>query len=117
MEIRYYKNEDGNIPFEEWFDSLTPDQQIKVDARLDRVELGNLGDTNNEGEGVFALRGKGEFTYRIYCMKDGLELVILLCGGIKSKQQQRDISLARSLKKEYKERKDNDDVTVNRQQD
>ena len=80
---------------------------------LTRVQLGNMGTTNTEGEGIIALRGKGEFSYRIYCIKEAQQLVILLCGGIKSKQQSKDIKLSHKLKQEYKDRREELDVTVN----
>ncbi len=42
--------------------------------------------------------------YRVYFGKDGTEIVILLGGGTKKKQQ-RDIEAARLLWQEYKSRK------------
>jgi putative addiction module killer protein len=42
--------------------------------------------------------------YRIYCGRDGQELIILLAGGTK-KQQQNDIDRAEKLFAEYKARK------------
>jgi len=113
--IKYYRTKDGKIPFLEWFNDLTPREKLIIDSRLDRVILGNLGNTSNEGKGVIALRKiKGDFTYRIYFMYDGQELVILLQAGLKSKQQQKDIDLSHDYKQDYEDRKATNDGSVDR---
>jgi putative addiction module killer protein len=60
--------------------------QARVDARLDRVILGNFGDCKNIGEGVFELRLAFGPGYRIYYGLDGAELVLLV--AIKSPKQE-----------------------------
>ena len=57
-----------------------------------------------EGEGVSALRIDFSSGYRVYFGQDGGQLVILLAGGTK-RRQENDIQLARSLWSEYKKRK------------
>jgi len=57
-----------------------------------------------EGEGVSALRLDFGAGYRVYFAQDGEQLVILLAGGTKRRQQE-DIELARRLWSEYKKRK------------
>ena len=48
-EIRRYIRPDGRIPFLEWYYALRDGKaQVKVDARLERVSLGNLGDYKSE---------------------------------------------------------------------
>jgi putative addiction module killer protein len=69
-------------------------------ARLERVELGNLGDHRGIGEGVFELRIDFGPGYRIYFGLDGSELVVLLIGGTK-KTQQRDIDTAKHYWRNY----------------
>ena len=64
--------------------------RARVQTRLDRVELGNFGDYRAVGAGVFELRIHHGPGYRVYYGRDGDELVILLAGGAK-KRQQRDI--------------------------
>ena len=64
--IQTYVTEDEVCPFEEWFESLDPQVQIRIDVRLDRVKLGNFGDHKSVGDGVFELRfifGPG---FRVY---------------------------------------------------
>jgi len=65
-------------------------------TRINRLRLGNSGDSESVGEGVSELRvdvGKG---YRVYYTRIGLQLVLLLIGGDKSSQD-RDIKKAKSL--------------------
>ncbi len=69
-----------------------------------RLEEGNFSNVKPEGEGVSALRLDFGPGYRVYFGQDGEELVILLAGGTKHRQQN-DIELARSLWAEYKMRK------------
>jgi putative addiction module killer protein len=57
-----------------------------------------------EGQGVSALRLDFGPGYRVYFAHDGEQLVILLAGGTKRRQQE-DIQLARLLWSEYKKRK------------
>ena len=100
-EIRIYKTKEEKEPFLEWFRSLR-DKLVKtrICDRLDRVELGNLGDYKMVGEGVFELRFN--FGIRIYYGQIGNVVVLLLCGGDK-KNQSRDIRKAQGYWREYNE--------------
>ncbi|UTO27868.1 type II toxin-antitoxin system RelE/ParE family toxin [Bartonella harrusi] len=87
--------------FTEWLDSLKDKQaQKKVAARILRLEYGLLGD-------VKYFRGIGELKinhgpgYRIYFVKQGQEIILLLNAGDKSTQQ-KDIEKALQLVKEIK---------------
>ncbi|MBD1924857.1 type II toxin-antitoxin system RelE/ParE family toxin [Trichocoleus sp. FACHB-90] len=103
-EIRLYITSDGRIPFKEWFDSLRDAKtQVKIDTRLNRVELGNLGDYQSVGEGVCELRIDYGPGYRIYFGQIGSTIVLLLCGGDKSTQTQ-DIRIAKEYWTEYRSR-------------
>lgn len=65
-------------------------------SRIERMEDGNFGDHRSVGGGVSELRinvGKG---YRAYYTIRRNTVVILLCGGDKSSQQQ-DIKLAQQM--------------------
>ncbi|MGD0888285.1 MAG: type II toxin-antitoxin system RelE/ParE family toxin [Acidobacteriaceae bacterium] len=99
-EIRIYENEEGHAPFSEWMDRQEAPLYGKLMARLERVELGNLGDHRGIGEGVFELRIDFGAGYRIYFGLDGSELVVLLIGGTK-KTQQRDIDTAKHYWRNY----------------
>lgn len=101
-EIQLYATPEGKIPFEKWFNSLRDiNARAKIRIRLDRVGQGNLGDYKSAGEGVFELRIDYGPGYRIYFGQVGLQIVIFLCGGDKSTQEQ-DISKAQEYWEDYK---------------
>jgi len=83
--------------FDKWVSKLKDRQASKAIAmRLDRAISGNLGDIQPVGSMVSEMRifiGKG---YRLYFTIKGSEIIILLCGGDKSTQQQ-DIKLAKHI--------------------
>jgi putative addiction module killer protein len=89
--------------FDDWFVGLK-DRLVKqrIQARIDRVEDGNLGDHKAVGEGVSEMRLSFGAGWRIYYTMRGLEIVVLLAGGDKSNQQS-DIELAKALSKQLKE--------------
>jgi putative addiction module killer protein len=99
--ILIYERTDGRCPFLDWLTGL---KEIKtraaIRARLDRVRLGNLGDSKSVGDGVHELRISFGPGYRVYFGQDGLLLVVLLCGGDKGSQK-RDIAKAKTLWREY----------------
>jgi len=102
MIVREYRDASGFSPFAVWFRALDPVAEAKVARALARLELGNTSNVKGVGAGVFKVDfGPG---YRIYFGKDGDEIVILLGGGTK-KRQQRDIEAARGRWQDYKDRK------------
>jgi putative addiction module killer protein len=74
-------------------------------ARLNRVRLGNLGDCQSVGGGVHELRIDFGPGYRVYYGRQGLLVVVLLCGGTK-RTQARDIVTAQAYWKEYLDAKE-----------
>ena len=103
MKVREYIKEDGSIPYKEWFDSLSSQAAVKVTVAMTRLEQGNLSNIKWFG-GFGECRIDWGPGYRIYLVKDGSDLIVLLGGGTKLRQQA-DIDRARSLFKEYKNRK------------
>jgi putative addiction module killer protein len=99
-EIRIYEDEEGRAPFSEWMDRQDAPLYGRVMARLERVELGNLGDHRGVGDGVFELKIDFGPGYRVYFGLDGSELVVLLIGGTK-KTQRRDIETAKQYWRNY----------------
>ncbi|MDH3359587.1 MAG: type II toxin-antitoxin system RelE/ParE family toxin [Desulfobulbaceae bacterium] len=98
-----YLREDGTSPYEEWFMKLDSVAAAKITTAILRMEQGNLANVKwFSGIGEYRLNwGPG---YRVYIGREGKKLVILLGGGIK-KGQQKDISRALALWKEYRHRK------------
>jgi putative addiction module killer protein len=80
-----------------WFQTLR-DRTAKgrIAARIERVQLGNFGDTKSVGDGVRELRMDFGPGFRVYFTQRGERIILLLCGGDKSSQQ-RDIARARQL--------------------
>ena len=103
--IRVYQKKDGKRPFSNWFNKLRDRKaQVRIDARLARVQLGNFGDTKAVGEGVLELRIDYGPGYRVYLGRDGSAVVILLLGGDK-RTQSKDIDTAKKYWADYKARK------------
>lgn len=76
----------------------------KVVTYLRRIETGNTSSLKSVGAGVHECRIHWGPGYRIYLGQEGKQLVILLAGGTKKRQQQ-DIARAQQLWQEYKNRK------------
>jgi putative addiction module killer protein len=70
--------------------------RARIAARIDRLALGNPGDVAPVGEGVSELRLHFGPGYRVYFKRQGLILILLLCGGDKSTQT-KDIETAKAL--------------------
>ncbi|HLO88270.1 MAG TPA: type II toxin-antitoxin system RelE/ParE family toxin [Nostocaceae cyanobacterium] len=101
-EVERYITLEGKVPFDEWFNSLRDNQaKIKINKRLDRVRVGNLGDCRSVGQGVYELKIDYGPGYRVYFGQVGNIVVILLCGGDKSTQDQ-DIKQAINYWKDYR---------------
>lgn len=87
--------------FAKWFTGLRDRKaKARIQARIDRVEMGNFGDVSPVGEGVSELRifyGPG---YRVYFVKRNSVVVILLSGGNKSSRQS-DIAKAKEIAKQF----------------
>jgi putative addiction module killer protein len=93
---------DGRSPFAEWLDLLPLAARARVQARILRFEMGNLGDWKSVGSGVRESRLDYGPGYRVYFACAGKDL-ILLCGGDKTTQS-RDIEAAKAFWKDYRRR-------------
>jgi putative addiction module killer protein len=83
-----------------WFESLRDRMaKTRILIRLRRLSLGNFGDVKAVGEGVSELRIDYGPGYRIYFLRKGATLVVLLGGGVK-RTQTRDIQRAIALSKD-----------------
>jgi len=73
-----------------------------INRRIDRLDHGNPGDAKPVGEGCFEMRIDYGPGYRVYYKDTGQEIIIILCGGDKSTQQE-DIDRAKRLAREEEE--------------
>ena len=89
--------------FDLWLVGLR-DRQARagIAARIRRLSLGNPGDVKPVGEGLSEMRIDYGPGYRVYFMRRGPLVVVLLCGGDKSSQD-RDIALAKTIAAQWKE--------------
>lgn len=89
--------------FDAWFRALR-DQKAKarILARLRSASFGNFGDCASVGEGVSELRIHTGPGYRVYFVRTGEVVYVLLVGGDKSSQDA-DIAKAKRLAAALKE--------------
>lgn len=74
----------------------------RIAVRIDRLADGNPGQVRDVGEGVSELKIDYGPGYRVYYIRRGKEVFLLLCGGDKSTQA-KDIAEAKRIAKEWKE--------------
>lgn len=92
--------------FDRWLRRLKDRQgRLRIIARIDRLAHGNPGDVKAVGGGVSELRLTYGPGYRVYFAQRGSTVVLLLCGGDKSTQQD-DITTAHRLAAEWFTRRD-----------
>ncbi len=86
--------------FLKWLRGLNDVRAVaRIQIRIDRLSLGNIGDVKAVGEGVSEMRIDYGPGYRIYFKRTGKKLVLLLCGGSKSSQDA-DINAAKRMAKD-----------------
>ena len=89
--------------FASWFKSLRDRRaKARIQARIDRMEIGNFGDVAPVGEGVSELRIHYGPGYRVYFVQRGPVIIVLLSGGDKSSQNS-DIKKATKLAKQLED--------------
>ncbi|MDW6022742.1 type II toxin-antitoxin system RelE/ParE family toxin [Mesorhizobium sp. BAC0120] len=85
-----------------WFAKLADrNARARIDVRIRRLSLGNFGDVRPVGDGVAELRIDYGPGYRVYFLRRGSSVVILLAGGDK-RTQDRDIASAKKLAADWK---------------
>ena len=102
LTVRVYVADDGTTSFRDWLATLEMPIRARIQARVLRFELGNLGDHKSIGTGVSEARfffGPG---YRLYFGKESRSTIILLLGGSKSSQRT-DVRRARRYWRDYLE--------------
>lgn len=104
IELLEYVTEEGDNPFRKWLNGLRDiEARARIRVRLNRVRLGNFGDSKSVGEGVIELRVKHGPGYRVYFGRSGNAVVILLCGGEKGTQS-KDVRTAKRYWSDYRRR-------------
>jgi putative addiction module killer protein len=83
--------------FDHWLSALADQRAVaKIASRIERLGLGNAGDVKPVGEGISEMRLTHGPGYRIYYKQTGKTIVLILCGGDKSTQEQ-DIKRAKDI--------------------
>lgn len=91
------------LEFSHWLKNLRdPHARARIIARIRRLEIGNPGDVASVGDGISEMRVHYGGGYRVYFIRRGGELVILLCGGDKQSQSG-DIARAKLLARGLKD--------------
>lgn len=100
--IIIYETPAGKSPFSKWLNDLDIEIRARIQLRLDRIEMGNLGKSEPLRGGLYELKINIGPGYRIYFGKIKGHIILLLCAGDK-KSQQKDILRAREYLAEHEE--------------
>ena len=102
--LNIYVTPEGKKPFIDWLDDLKDkSSRFRIKERLDRIALGNMGDSKSVGKGVMEMRLAFGSGYRIYYAEEDDSIILLLCGGDKSSQS-KDIKKAHLFLDDYLKR-------------
>jgi putative addiction module killer protein len=83
--------------FDTWLSALGDEKAVaKIASRIERLGLGNPGDVKPVGEGVSEMRLTYGPGYRVYYKQTGKTIMLILCGGDKSTQDN-DIKRAKEI--------------------
>ncbi|MBM4261839.1 MAG: type II toxin-antitoxin system RelE/ParE family toxin [Deltaproteobacteria bacterium] len=104
FQLRAYVDANDRKPFALWFERLDSTTAAKVTTAVTRLEQGNFSNAKGVGAGVQECKIDFGPGYRIYFGQDGEQLIILLYGGTK-KRQDKDIAKAKEYWADYKRRK------------
>lgn len=88
--------------FDRWLAGLKDrTARVRITARIRRVSGGNLGDVKALRDGVSEMRIDHGPGYRVYFIRHGLLVIVLLAGGDKGLQSA-DIERAVTLAKDWR---------------
>ncbi len=83
--------------FDRWLDGLRDGlTRNRLQLRLRKAQLGNLGDVESVGDGVFEMREFFGPGWRMYYVRHGTVLIVMLGGGDKASRSA-DIKAAKTL--------------------
>lgn len=88
--------------FRDWLDDLRDRRAVaRINARLRNASLGHFGDVAPVGDGVSEMRIHYGPGYRLYFIRRGPAIIVMLCGGDKDSQQ-RDIRRAKTMAPDWR---------------
>lgn len=88
--------------FRRWLSGLRDRQAVaRINARIRRLSAGNAGDAKPVRDGITELRIDHGPGYRVYFIRRGASVVVLLAGGDK-RTQAADITRAIAIAKEWR---------------
>jgi putative addiction module killer protein len=89
--------------FSKWLSALRDARsKARIVARIESARMGNLGDVKPLGGSISEMRIDVGAGYRVYFVRRGAVVVVLLCGGDKSTQG-KDIVRAKRMARELEE--------------
>ncbi len=98
--VEVYLEPDGTSPFDGWMAELKDlKTRAQIEARINRLRRGIVGDFGEIGEGIIELRIHFGPGYRVYCVDDGTDVLILLAGT--KRTEERDIKRAKLYWRQY----------------
>ena len=81
--------------FSRWLDGLKDRAvRMRLARRLEKAQVGNLGDVESVGDGVMEMREHFGGGWRMYYVQRGTVVIVMLGGGGKSTQR-KDIETAK----------------------
>jgi putative addiction module killer protein len=92
-----------SVSFRKWLSKLADRQAAaRIQVRVRRMSLGTLGDVKPVGGGVSEARIDYGPGYRLYFVRRGPLVIVLLCGGTKSTQR-KDIARAIEIANDWRD--------------
>lgn len=89
--------------FAKWLSKLADRQAVaRIQVRIRRMTLGSLGNVKPVGSAVSEARIDYGPGYRLYFLRRGPILIVLLCGGTKGTQQ-KDIARAIEIANDWRD--------------
>lgn len=97
--FKIYQTLNGKNPYEDWYKKLDKTNKAKILFRLEKLKKGNYGVFKYLPGGISELKFKDGI--RVYFAEIDNIIVLLLCGGNKTRQAN-DIKKAQEYFKDYK---------------
>ncbi|VVN67795.1 hypothetical protein PS726_00207 [Pseudomonas fluorescens] len=87
-EVKHAHTDNDVDLYQCWLDSLRDSRaKARITTKVERAALGNFGDHAPVGDSVYELRIDYGPGYRVYYVISGTQILLLLGGGTKHRQQ------------------------------